>query len=421
MSDEIELIGDGDGVLVVGENAAVERFLGAAGVSRLARSPKRAAQHTLEAGATTAQLGAQVAENSGRWVKLTKESAQALKVGDAMKGSSGEVARAVAMRDGKITKILEFAKPGEVGSLLSNPAVLAGAAGVMAQMAMQQTMDEITDYLKTIDRKVDDVLRAQKDAALAEMIGVGFVLDEAMTVREHTGRVSEVTWSKVQAAAQTVAVTQAYALRQLDALAEKFEGATDVSDLDKLAKGAAESVEEWLAVLARCFQLQEGLAVLEIDRILDDAPEEVDLHRRGLRVARQHRKEQIAATTGSLLARLDAALSEAGDRVLLHPLKAKSVVRSGNALAQDVVIFHERLGIEREREDLEAKRWAVAAVEAKDKVVEAGEVGANAVKRAGAWTLGGARNLGAKLADEVKERRETLRGGMDRERPNDQV
>jgi hypothetical protein len=43
--------------------------------------------------------------------------------------------------------------------------------------------------------KVDDVLRAQKDAALADMIGVDFVIEEAMTVREHVGRVSEVTWS----------------------------------------------------------------------------------------------------------------------------------------------------------------------------------------------------------------------------------
>ena len=75
--------------------------------------------------------------------------------------------------------------------------MLAGAAGVMAQMAMQQTMDEITDYLAVIDAKVDDVLRAQKDAVIADMIGVDVVLDEAMTIRDSVGRVSEITWSKV--------------------------------------------------------------------------------------------------------------------------------------------------------------------------------------------------------------------------------
>ena len=68
----------------------------------------------------------------------------------------------------------------------------------MAQLAMKQSMDEITDYLATIDEKVDDVLRAQKDAVLADMNGVGSVIDDAIITRDHTGRVSAVTWSKVQ-------------------------------------------------------------------------------------------------------------------------------------------------------------------------------------------------------------------------------
>lgn len=68
----------------------------------------------------------------------------------------------------------------------------------MAQLAMQQARDEITDYLAAIDEKVDDALRAQKDAVLARMIGAGLVIDEAMTIRGHGGRESEVTWSKVQ-------------------------------------------------------------------------------------------------------------------------------------------------------------------------------------------------------------------------------
>jgi hypothetical protein len=93
----------------------------------------------------------------------------------------------------------------------------------MAQVAMQQTMDEIIDYLAAIDEKLDDVLRAQEDAVWADMIGVSLDIDEAMVIREHAGRASEVTWSKVQATSATIARTQAYALRQLDVLAEKME------------------------------------------------------------------------------------------------------------------------------------------------------------------------------------------------------
>ena len=189
----------------------------------------------------------------------------------------------------------------------------------MAQLAMQQTMDEITDYLATIDEKVDDVLRAQKDAVLADMIGVGFVIEEAMTIREQVGRVSEVTWSKVQATPATIARTQAYALRQLDALAEKLERKTKIGDLAKTAKEAESKVQEWLAVLARCFQLQDAIAVLELDRVLDASPEELDGHRLGLRAARQNRLELISRSTERLMARMDAAAGTANTKVLLHP------------------------------------------------------------------------------------------------------
>ena len=189
----------------------------------------------------------------------------------------------------------------------------------MAQLAMQQTMDEITDYLATIDEKVDDVLRAQKDAVLADMIGVGFVIEEAMTIREQVGRVDEVTWSKVQAAPATIARTQAYALRQLDALAEKLERKTKIGDLAKTAKEAESKVQEWLAVLARCFQLQDAIAVLELDRVLDASPEELDGHRLGLRAARQNRLELISRSTERLMARMDAAAGTANAKVLLHP------------------------------------------------------------------------------------------------------
>ncbi len=77
-----------------------------------------------------------------------RESKAGLKTG-VVKGSKGQV-----------KTFVQFAKAP--GTVVTNAAVLAGAAGVMAQVAMRQTMDEITDYFAVIDEKVDDVLRAQK-------------------------------------------------------------------------------------------------------------------------------------------------------------------------------------------------------------------------------------------------------------------
>jgi len=52
-----------------------------------------------------------------------------------------------------------------------------------------------------------------------------------------------------------------------------------------------------LAMLARSFQLQDAIAVLELDRVLDAAPDELDGHRLGLKAARQDRLNHISRST----------------------------------------------------------------------------------------------------------------------------
>ncbi|ACQ82151.1 conserved hypothetical protein [Beutenbergia cavernae DSM 12333] len=414
-ADEIELISDGDGVAVIGSTTAVERFLATEGLPsrdlRLARLGS-----ALSAGAGAAQAGPEIAANSGRWVKLTKESARALKQFEPMKGSTEGVSRAVLTKNGKIKSILEFARTP--GSLLTNPAMLAGAAGLMAQLAMQQTMDEITDYLAVIDAKVDDVLRAQKDAVLADMIGVDLVIDESMVVREHVGGVSEVTWSKVQGASATIARTQAYALRQLDALAEKVERQTKMSDLAKASKEVEGTAQEWLAVLARCFQLQDAIAVLELDRVLGAAPDEVDRHRKGLLAARRNRLELISRCTERLIERMGIAAGSANAKVLLHPSASRDVVRSSNNVTVAAVDLRDALGLEGGPLTLEARRWVDAAVDARDRVLESGAEGIDATRRIGNETIDRTRSAAGKVSRDLAERiprrrRDRDQGGED--------
>jgi hypothetical protein len=403
MDDEIQLISDGDGLAVIGEPTAVERFLVSEGLPSKDLGLHRL-RPALSTGAAAAQVGSEIAANSGRWVKLTKESAQLVhKHGLRGNPKTGLSTGVLKGNHGQIKGFVEFAKKGP-GTLLSNPAVLAGAAGIMAQLAMQQAMDEITDYLATIDEKVDDVLRAQKDAVLADMIGVDFLIDEAMTIREQVGRVSEVTWSKVQGTALTIARTQAYVLRQLDALAEKMERETKISELAKTSREAESKVQEWLAVLARCFQLQDAMAVLELDRVLDASPEELDLHRLALRSARNNRLELISRSTQRLMARMDTAAGMANTKVLLHPTAARYVVQSSNQVANAVVDFHGRLGIERGRQSLEATRWADAATEARDKALETGADGVDAARRLGNEGLDRAKSVTGNLSSRFTER-----------------
>jgi len=409
--NEIQLISDGDGLAVIGDPADVERFLAAEGLPSKDLGLPRL-KTVASAGSAVARAGSEIAANSGRWMKLTSESAHLVKKHGLRESSTNGLKTGVLKgQKGQIGGFVEFAK--KPGSMLSNPAILAGAASIMAQLAMQQAMDEITTYLATIDEKVDDVLRAQKDAVLARMIGVGFVLEEAMTLRESRGRVDEVTWSKVQTAPVTIAETQAYALRQLDALAEKLERKTGIGDLAAAAKEAESKAGEWLAVLARCFQLQDAVAVLELDRVLDASPDELDGHRLGLKEARQNRLGMISRTTELLLARMKAAAGTANAKVLLHPTASPAVVRSSNHVAASVLEFHGRLGIESGGESAEARRWVDAATEVKDKAFETGASGVDAARALGSKTLDRAGSVTGKLAGGIAERARRLRGDAD--------
>jgi len=400
MDDEVELISDGDGLAVIGNPTAVERFMASVGLSN-AGSPRLGA--VFSTGASVARTGSAIAANSGRWVKLTEESAQAVKKFGLIDTKTPGVSHAMVGQPGDIKQWIQIVKAP--GSMVSNPAMLAGAAGIMAQIAMQQQMDTITDYLATIDQKLDHVLRAQTNQVLARLDGVDLAVREAMSVREAVGRVSEVTWSKVQNSAQTIHETQGYALRQLGDLADKIEEKNKIGDLAETAKEAEAEVQKWLVVLARCFELHDAVGVLELDRVLDASPDELDRHRLGLKSARRDRLELISERTEHLLGRMNAAVGMANSKVLFNPKQSPAVVKSSNHVAAGVHEFHELLGIESGRESSEARRWREAAAERWVKARATGAQGIDDVKRFGSETRGQAGSVRDKLSDRIAERK----------------
>lgn len=389
MDNQIQLISDGEGLAVIGDQADVERFLISHGLDRVPSKDlglQRLGRITGR-GAVPLQTASDIAAGSGRWVQITEESAAMIEKFGLMhsNGLSLGVVQDVG-GDGKIKAIVQFAQGP--GSILGNPAVLAGAAGIMAQIAVQKQMEQITEYLQEINEKVDDVLRAQSDAVLSDMIGAERMIEEAWTVREEVGRVSEVNWSKVQATPTTIASTQEYALRQLDAIGDRLHTRSNAGDIAKAAREAEVKVRQWLAVLARCFQLQDATYILELDRMLDCSPEELEQHRLGLTKSRQRRRELIIHSTDRLLTEMDETVRKANSKVLFSPLSSPAAVRSSNQVSADIRDFRGRLGIESDWQAAEAKRWGQAATETRDMVLTATAGGLDATWRFGAGTVG---------------------------------
>jgi hypothetical protein len=224
VDDGIALVKDGDSLAVVGNGPTVaERFLAVEGLTSRDLGLRRLGPSLGTAGAAL-QAGSGISANWGRWVMLTEDSADVAKklplVKDPKTGNFFAIAKS---ENGHFAKNLQFVtEPGSLLANLTSPAMLANVGALMSQHALLQAMDEIKDYLAKIDEKVGDVLRAQKDAVLAGMIGVDLVIDEAMTIREHVDRDDEVTWSKVQGTA--LAIAQAQRLRAAPARRAREEG-----------------------------------------------------------------------------------------------------------------------------------------------------------------------------------------------------
>ncbi|WP_378965410.1 hypothetical protein [Paractinoplanes rhizophilus] len=124
MDNDIQLISDGDGLAIIGNPTDVERFLAAEGLSAK-DLPLPRLKSVASMGSAAAQAGSEIAANSSRWMKLTKESAQLVKKHGLRESSkSGLKTGVVKGQKGQIGGFIEFAK--KPGSLLSNPAILAG-------------------------------------------------------------------------------------------------------------------------------------------------------------------------------------------------------------------------------------------------------------------------------------------------------
>ena len=384
------VISDGEGLAVMGESKAVERYLRKAGLWEASTSlDLRWLQPLLSFGADAAQVASEIAANSGRWVKLTKESAQDVSDHGLMDTKTPGVRWLMAGKPGDISKWL--ATETGAGATATNPVVLSGveslftsAAGVMAQLERKHEIAEIAELLTAIDEKLDDVRRAQRDGVLAKLDGVTFAIKEAMSIRERTGHVSETAWSKVQNLSSAIAEIESNALRALDALASKAKTKNKVGDLAQVSAEVVGEVEIWLSVLARCFQLHEEIAVLELDRVLEASPADLDGHRLALSESRDGLRGRITSTTVGLVARLDAAAGEADLQVLLHSRKSRVVVESSNHVGDSVLAFHRPLGIESERVSVSSTRWRDALASPEQLRIAAKEVGKKAAYGAAA-------------------------------------
>ena len=382
---DITVVNDGQGLLFLGDPQGIKRWLDEQGLT----SRQFTTKVIKTAGDALGSLG-EAKQQSGRWVKLTKESAELVK----KYGKPGTIQKGVAQNaKGRAVKWLEFYNPSQ----LFTPAMAAGVGGMMTQMALEQAIQEITDYLAAIDEKVDNLLQDQKDTTIASLMGAALEVDEAAAVREATGTLSDTAWSKVSPCAQTTSRALAYALTKLKGLSDKAERAKSIEDVGHAVEKLPDETRAWLDVIARSIQTRDRLSVIELERAYAELPEVLEQHRAAIVEARKRRLTNVQNGIGAFRQSMEGTAQRLRDQKLFHPFVVDDSLEAIDTVTKELDSFAAQLDIEISQKTIErARGWDKLVGEA---IVEvAGGAAANAVELGGK-VADGAQALGGAIAD----------------------
>lgn len=383
MSDEVEVISDGEGALVVGSNKAVRRFLKQHGLAQVADSfDLERLRKTLGVGSDLLESVSTIAEQSAMYLKLTPESAQRLKdAGGLMSTKTKGISHAMLGKTGDSSmKWLQV--DTKVSSLVSNPAVLAGVGGLMSQVAQQAEAQELREFLVRIEGKLDDVRRSQRNAVIARMQTAAGQIEDAQTLRENGGD-PRTLWDKVQGAHSAIINVQEETLLALGSLAEKAQAEDKPGAIKRVTSEIEQEVALHLAVLARCFELEDQFRIIELDHVMATAPDYLEGHRQGVAENREKRRDAVLGKTQALVQQLDRSGAVANENILLHSRAARAIVQSLNATAESIEDFHQPLGVSIAREEISALPWREAWKDPEQRKTAGKEAGQKTLMAAG--------------------------------------
>lgn len=373
----VQVIQDDQQIMVLGDDSAVDAWLKSEGLDK--EPTQKLSGHALQACGNGIQALADASQQSGRWVKLTKESAEQMK----KYGSTGT--GVLRKEHGQIAYHLKFEDLTKVSSKL-NPEMLANVGGVMTQMALQQSMDEITDCLDKIDGKIDDLLQDQKDQTLANLMGAAQMIDETKTIRDKVGMLTDTTWSKIADSPRDLASAQSYALIKIRNLVKGLPAKIDADDDKAAIDKLLQDTSDWIDVIGKSIQAQDELYILELDHVMTDQPEEVEQYREGINEARRKRLHSIQIELFGLSKDIRNVAGVIRNQKVRHPFAVKDRLDTLQQTNQKLSKFAEAIGVDADYVEIEmAPHWKDAAGKLiADTTVEIGEgakqIGSGAVK-----------------------------------------
>lgn len=362
-TERVELVSDGENLLVIGQDRrSVEAFLQANGLLEKARELGRhQLVPALRSSADVLKTVSDAVAESSLWLKVTPESAEAIKEFGLTDSSVPGVAYAMAGTRGSIKEWVKVDTTSRAH--VTNPGVLSGAAGVLSQAARQQEAAQLRELLESLDQKLDQVIRGQKDEILGDLAGIERQIRATRKRLDVEGEIDALTWATLFGTAIGLRQVQAKALLKLRGIADDLEGQKRFGDLSQRLHEARGEVQVWLSVVARCMTALDELAVLELDYCAVFAPHQLDARRATLESERQDDRIELDEGIAVLLQRMDEAAKTANQNKLFHRQGVPKALDSIETARNLVRRVYDALGVEVDWESVDPVQWRDALLQ----------------------------------------------------------
>ncbi|CEI47064.1 Putative uncharacterized protein [Propionibacterium freudenreichii] len=363
LTDEVELVSDGENLLVVGEDRrSVESFLRAKGLLEAAREIGRhVLVPALRSSAGALKTVSDAFAESSLWLKVTPESAEAIKEFGLVDSGVPGVTYAVAGTRGSIKEWIKVETTARVQ--LANPGVLSGAAGMLSQAAHQQEAAQLRELLAEIEQKLDKVLWGQTDDILGDLGGIEHQIHVSRRRLETESDIDALTWSNLFGTSVGLRQVQEKALLKLERVAKNLEAQKRFVDLRQRLWDAKGEVQLWLSVVVRCVTALDELAILELDYCAAVEPDRLDDRRASLDHERQDDQVELDRSIAALMQRMDEAAKTANQNKLVHVWGVPRALASIDAARSAVKRVYEALGVEIDWEALDPAQWRAAILQ----------------------------------------------------------
>ena len=371
-NNEVELIQDETGIAIYGNPLAQDAFLKellALGIPDAENAMEmQKLNHFLGKTSSALEGFSSVLESSGRYLKLTKESAAKLeKYGLVpVKGAGLNIHHAMLGKSGSIKSWLQVeASPF---SIITNPAALSGVAGLLAQEALLSEIRRIANFLEQLDFKIDAIREDLRTKTIAKLMRVSNAIEDAQVKMSHNGgELNSTAWSVIQSEIGVLDEVTSEATLQLSQMGEKVKDLANLKELDARVKTFEDEFTRWLCILFTALQKRNEIAVIELANVARVNPDQLLNHKAALNELVSLRRARAIQSAQEAVTQLRSVSDLALDRVILHAPAAKRTSSAINNVQRKVALFENAFGLNVDRLGIDSMNWVDACRDKKQR------------------------------------------------------